>query len=118
MRKILFVFRGLKNMAPTDVSDLFQMKNNTTDVFTRSSITDIRVANVKTEKSKCKITYSGAALFNSLPTYLKEIINYSYNTYKLKLKNFFLQLNDEVDHLEDFSCVSCRHVVICKCNSR
>ena len=83
---------------------------------TRSSETDIQVSTVKTEKSKSKITYSGATLFNSLPTNLKLFENYSYNVFKCKLKEYFLNLNNEVEHLENFSCINCKHVVCCNCN--
>ena len=57
---------------------------------TRSSETDIQVSNVKTEKSKSKITYSGATLI-SLPTNLKlfEKVSYYY-VFKYKLKEYFL----------------------------
>ena len=82
---------------------------------TRSSETDIQVSNVKTEKSKSKITYSGATLI-SLPTNLKLFENYSYNVFKCKLKEYFLNLNNEVEHLENFSCINCKHVVCCNCN--
>ena len=66
MRKIRFVFRALKNTSPSKKILLFQMRSNLTNMNTRSSETDIQVATLKTEKSK--INYSGATLFNSLPT--------------------------------------------------
>ena len=102
-------------MAPVEVSLLFQRKIGVINIPTRSSQTDIKVENVKTEKSKSKITYSGTNLFNSLPTYLKEVENYSYATFKFKVKEFFLQINEEVDHLEDLSCNDCKHFVRCNC---
>ena len=117
MKKILVVFCALKEMAPAEISQLFQMKNGVNNnISTRSTKTDIKIARVETEKAKSKISYSGATLFNSLPTYLKEIDIYSYTTFKIKLRDFFLSMNDEVDHLEDLSCNDCKHIVRCKCN--
>ena len=71
-------------MAPAGVSMLFKKKIDLVNITTRSLKTDIKVEKVKTEKSKSKISYSGATLFNSLPTYLKEIENYSYASFKFR----------------------------------
>jgi hypothetical protein len=46
---------------------------------TRSAQTDLRLPLVKTDISKAKIFYSGASLFNSLPSDLKTIGFIFYN---------------------------------------
>jgi hypothetical protein len=66
MRKILTVFNTLKTSWPP-----------------------LKVPSVKTEQDKSKISYSGASLFNSLPSELKDIENHSINSCKKKLKPTF-----------------------------
>jgi hypothetical protein len=49
---------------------------------------DLRFPLVKTYISKAKISYSGASLFNSLPSNLKTIENYTVSPFIIKLKEF------------------------------
>jgi hypothetical protein len=76
--------------------------------------TDLRLSLVKTDISKAKISYSGASLFNSLPADLKL---YGLNSsFTRKRKEFFLQLNHNVQRVDEFSCTTCKHVVLyCQC---
>ena len=87
-------------------------------VPTRSSITDLKVPSVKTTQAKSKISFSGASLFNSLPSELKDIENHSIYSYKKKLKTYFIQLNYEVDHVNKFRCIDCKHITHCQCYSQ
>ena len=70
---------------------------------------------VKTDISKAKISYSGASVFNSLPSDLKTIENYTVSSFTIKLKEFFLQLNREVQDADESSSAICKHVVLCQC---
>ena len=97
MRKILLVFNTLK---------------------TSWSITDLKVPSVKTTQAKSKISFSGASLFNSLPSELKDIENHSIYSYKKKLKTYFIQLNYEVDHVNKFRCIDCKYITHCQCYSQ
>ena len=56
---------------------------------TKSAQTDFRLPLVKTDISRAKMSYSGASLFNSLPSDLKTIENYTVSSFT----EFFLQLN-------------------------
>ncbi|CAB4009688.1 Hypothetical predicted protein [Paramuricea clavata] len=105
MRKILLVFNTLKTSWPPDLRKLFVFVRDSHPIPTRSSITDLKVPSVKTTQAKSKISFSGASLFNSLPSELKDIENHSIYSYKKKLKTYFIQLNYEVDHVNKFSCI-------------
>ena len=74
----------------------------------------MRLPLAKTDISKA-ISYSGASLFNSLPSDLKTIENYTVSSFTIKLKKFFLQLNRKVQDVDEFSCAICKHVVLCQC---
>ena len=112
------VFNTLKTSWPSDLRKLFVFVRDSQPIPTRSTITDLKVPLVKTEQAKSKISYSGASLFNSLPSELKDIENYSLNSYKNKLKTYFLQLNHEVDHINKFNCSACKHAIVhCQCYS-
>ncbi|CAB3981669.1 Hypothetical predicted protein [Paramuricea clavata] len=106
MRKILLVFNTLKTSWPPDLRKLFVFVRDSHPIPTRSSITDLKVPSVKTTQAKSKISFSGASLFNSLPSELKDIENHSIYSYKKKLKTgYFIQLNYEVDHVNKFRCI-------------
>lgn len=115
MRKILLVFNTLKTSWPQDLCKLFSFLRDSHDVNTRSSITDLKLPRVKTEMAKSKLSYCGAMLFDSLPDELKGIDDHSLSSFKSKLKEFFINLNFAVDHVNKFSCNSCKHVVKCRC---
>ena len=112
------VFNTLKTSWPPDIRKLFVFVRDSHPISTRSSISDLKVPLVRTEQAKSKISYSGASLFNSLPSELKDVENHSINSYKKKLKTYFLQLNHEVDHINKFRCIECKHIVHCQCYSR
>ena len=116
MRKILMVFNTLKTSWPPDLREYFVFVRDSHPISTRSSISEVPL--VRTEQAKSKISYSGASLFNSLPSELKDIENHSINSYKKKLKTYFLQLNHEVDHINKFCCIECKHIVHCQCCSQ
>jgi hypothetical protein len=82
MRKILLVFNTLKTSWPPDLRKLFVFVRDSHPIPTRSSITDL--TSVKTTQAKSKISFSGASLFNSLPSELKDIENHSIYSYKKK----------------------------------
>ncbi len=113
MRKILIVFNILKRL-----HKLFVFVRDSHPISTRSSISDLRVPLVRTEQAKSKISYCGASLFNSLPSELKDIENHSINSCKKKLKTYFSQLNYEVDHINKFRCIDCKHIAHCQCYSQ
>ena len=54
---------------------------------TKSAQTDFRLPLVKTDISRAKMSYSGASLFNSLPSDLKTIENYTVSSFTIKLKS-------------------------------
>ena len=118
MRKILLVFNTLKTSWPPDLRKLFVFVRDSHPIPTRSSITDLKVPSVKTTQAKSKISFSGASLFNSLPSELKDIENHSIYSYKKKLKTYFIQLNYEVDHVNKFRCIDCKHITHCQCYSQ
>ena len=118
MRKILMVFNTLKTSWPPDLRKLFVFVYESHSIHTRSSIANLKVPSVKTEQAKSKISYSGASLFNSLPSELKDIEKNSYTSYKKKLKTYFLQMNYEVDHVNTFCCIACKHITHCQCYSQ
>ena len=113
MRKILMVFKSLKTSWPPDLRKLFAFVRDSHPVYTRSSNSDLKLPQVKTEQAKSNISYSGASLFNSLPSELRDIENHSSNSYKKKLKTFFLEMNHEVKHINRFSSIACRHIAQC-----
>ena len=86
MRKILLVFNTLKTSWPPDLRKLFVFVRDSHPIPTGSSITDLKVPSVKTTQAKSKISFSGASLFNSLPSELKDTENHSIYSYKKKLK--------------------------------
>ena len=118
MRKVLLVFNTLKTSWPPDLRKLFVFVRDSHPIPTRSSITDLKVPSVKTTQAKSKISFSGASLFNSLPSELKDIENHSIYSYKKKLKTYFIQLNYEVDHVNKFRCIDCKHITHCQCYSQ
>ncbi len=89
------VFNTLKMSWPPDLRKLFVFVRDSYPISTRSSISDLKVPLVRTEQAKSQISCSGAILFNSLPSELKDIENHSINSYKKKLKTYFLQLNHD-----------------------
>ena len=109
MRKILLVVSTLRSSSPSDLRELFCFSGASHDVYTRSSVTDLKIPSVKSNLSKTKLSYSGVLLFNSLPNDLKVYNDYSPSACKHKVKRFFSNLNHEVDHLEQFSCLSCKN---------
>ena len=117
MRKILLVVSNLRSSSPSDLRELFCFSGASHEVYTRSSVTDLKIPSVKFNISKTKLSYSGVLLFNSLPNDLKVFNDYSPSAYKHKVKRFFSNLNHEVDHLEQFSCLSCKNLVKCICYS-
>ena len=72
MRKIIFVFNFLKTSWPQDLSNLFSFLRESHDAYIRSSITDLKLPQVKSEIAKFQLSYSGAMPFNSLPNELKK----------------------------------------------
>ena len=105
MRKILLVFNTLKTSWPPDLRKLFVFVRDSHPIPTRSSMTDLKVPSVKTTQAKSKISFSGASLFNSLPSELKDIENQSIYSHKKKLKTYFIQLNYEVDHINSAASI-------------
>jgi hypothetical protein len=83
------------------------------DVYTRSSVTDLMSnlifprPNSHTVEFYFSIIYQMTKVFN----------DYSRSAYKHKVKKFFSNLNYEVDHFEQFSCISCKNLVKCICYS-
>ena len=117
MRKIILVFNYLKTPWPQDLSNLFSFVRESHDAYIRSSITDLKLPQVKSEIAKFQLSYSGAMLFNSLPNELKIIADHSVSSYKTKLKVFFIDLNFAADDINNFPCISCKHVAKCHCYS-
>ena len=66
-----------KNILADGLRKLFVFVRDSHPIPTRSSITDLKVPSVKTTQAKSKISHSGASLFNSLPSELKDIENHS-----------------------------------------
>ncbi len=93
------VFNTLKTSWPPDLRKMFVFVRDSHPISSRSSISDSKVPLVRTEQAKSKFSYSGASLFNlfsSLSSELKDIENHSINSYKKKLKTYFLQLNHRI----------------------
>ena len=115
MRKIMLTFNSLKISLPSDIRNLFTYCWVVSNTNTRYPQTDLRLPPVNTEFAKTKLSCSGASLFNSLQNDLKDIEIHTTPLFKIKLKKFFLQLNHQVNHINKFSCNSCKHVVMCHC---
>ena len=107
MRKIVLVVSTLRSSSPSDLRELFCFSGASHDVYTRSSVTDLKIPSVKSNLSKTKLSYSGVLLFNSLPNDLKVFNDYSPSAYKHK---FFSNINYEPS-FEQFSCLSCKNLV-------
>ena len=81
------VFNILKNNAPSNLYDKFHYANETHNVRTRVSLTDLRLPKVQSELGKTKLSFCGAMLFNSLPNHVKDTENISISAFKNSIKS-------------------------------
>ncbi len=92
-----------------------------------SDIMDVYVVDdvivVETETSGGKNESCGALLTLCSPREkrIERYLNYNYyhsnNSYKNKLKTYFLQSNHEICHINKFPCIERKHIVHCQCYS-
>ena len=66
--KAVHMYKVLNGLAPSSLSDLFGPKSDITEYDLRGSHTSLQLPHPKTEKLKKSFSYSGANLWNSLPT--------------------------------------------------
>lgn len=73
-------------------------------IVTERTRNRLEIIIIRSEPAKSKLSDSGAMLFNSLPTDMEIINNYTLSSLKRRIRFFFLEANYHVDHLELFSC--------------
>ena len=66
--KALHMYKVLNGLAPSSLADIFVPKSDITEYGLRGSHTSLQLPHPKTEKLKKSFSYSGAKLWNSLPT--------------------------------------------------
>ena len=69
--KALYMYKVLNGLAPSSLVDLFVHKSDIREYDLRGSHTSLQLPHPKTEKLKESFSYSGAKLWNSLPTDLR-----------------------------------------------
>ena len=67
----MHMYKVLNGLAPSSLADLFVPKSDITEYDLRGSHTSLQLSHPKTEKLKKSFSYSGAKLWNSLPTDLR-----------------------------------------------
>ena len=65
------MYKVLNRLAPKSLNDLFVSKSDITEYDLRGSYTSLQLPHPKTEKLKKCFSFSGAKLWNSLPTDLR-----------------------------------------------
>ena len=66
--KAVYMYKVLNGLASTSLNDLFVSKSDITEYDLRGSYTSLQLPHSKTEKLKKSFSFSGAKLWNSLPT--------------------------------------------------
>ena len=69
--KAVYMYKVLNGLASTSLNDLFVSKSDITEYDQRGSYTSLQLPHPKTEKLKKSFSFSGAKLWNSLPTDLR-----------------------------------------------
>ena len=72
-QKVTLMFKIMNDIAPGYLKQLFIPVNKTHEHHLRSSETDVKIPQPHPEYLKCSLSYSGAQLWNSLPSALKNI---------------------------------------------
>ena len=69
--KAVHMYKVLNGLAPSSLAELFVPKSDITEYDLRGSHTSLQLSRPKTAKLKKSFSYSGAKLWNSLPTDLR-----------------------------------------------
>ena len=80
------VFKFHKNMSPTYISSFLEKKEHSN---TRYSYLGLKLPLCKTNAGKNSLSYIGPAIWNKIPSPIKNI-EISVNTFKHKIKKFYL----------------------------
>ena len=71
-QKATLMYKIANHSSPTYLNELFTNVNQVHDYNLRDSNVNLKIPNPKTEYLKRSLTYSGAVLWNSLPSEIKE----------------------------------------------
>ena len=84
--KVIMMFKILNGVAPSYLKELFQTHSTTLSYSLRSRDTNVLLPKPNTEYLKKSFKFSGAKLWNELPTEIK--LQKSLGSFKRKLKSF------------------------------
>jgi hypothetical protein len=88
---VLMVFKSFHGLTPRYISDMFHFTGENYDYTLRTSGVNLQLPKPRTNMLKRSFSYSGAQLWNSLPTYIRESENV--NDFKYKCKQYLLNSN-------------------------
>ena len=71
-QKALMVFKSLNNLAPEYLCSKFTNRNNVTPYILRDSVNKLAAPLPRTNYLKNSFSYSGAVLWNSLPSNIRQ----------------------------------------------
>ena len=72
-QKALMVFKSLNNLAPEYLCSKFTNRNNVTPYILRDSVNKLAAPLPRTNYLKNSFSYSGAVLWNSLPSNIRQV---------------------------------------------
>ena len=72
MQKAIIVFKSLNGITPEYLSELFVNRSDVTEYLLRESVNKLAVPLPRTNFLKNSFSYSGAVLWNSLPSDLRQ----------------------------------------------
>ena len=77
MQKAIMVFKSLNGLTPEYLSELFANCSDVTEDLLRDSVNKLAVPSPRTNFLKNSFSYSGAVLWNSLPSDLRQAESFS-----------------------------------------
>ena len=87
---LLYTFKGVHKLAPQYICDMFRVRHATYSLRSASSLTlDVPKTKCKTLKDR-SLPVAGPVLWNSLPSYLRDIVNF--DLFKKNLKTYLFNL--------------------------
>ena len=89
--KAIMMFKVVNGLCPTYLSDMFTFNNSLNDYSLRSSRTNLELPKNRTNYYKNSFAFSGAKVWNALPSNLKE--EASLERFKTKLKSHIICTN-------------------------
>ena len=129
-RKLILLFSIVNNPdVPLCLKQMFNFLSSIRSAGprTRACAFDLKVPFPRSNSGKRTFAYCAATLFNCLDPDLKQLVSHSPSTisfsssltsFKLKLRNLFLQFFHNIDHFEELMCYACRFSLQCNCITR